>query len=184
MESCTEETTEKAVRAATRMYLADRPRVALDYLAEAFDVDPNCYEALVMAGDLYDLRGQELGLGDEQGSLTSLGYYGRAIAARPDHAEAFAGKAIALLHLEEYIAAIQTADQGLRVFDQRPTTDEPPNVWVNIGESLYRAKALALLDDGNEEAGRQALGEGLSRFPDSEYLTQIVEYFLPDLGPA
>jgi tetratricopeptide (TPR) repeat protein len=91
-----EEITEKAIRAATRMYLEDRPQVALDYLAEALAADPDCYEALVMAGELYDRWGPELGFAGSDGALKSLCYFDHAIAVRPDHAEAYAEKAIAL----------------------------------------------------------------------------------------
>lgn len=137
-----------------------------------------------MAGELYDFWGPELGLDDRLGALKAIEYFDRAIAVRPDHAEAYADKAIALLHLEEFEAALQTAELGLTLFDGRPTADEPPDVWVNIGESLYRAKAIAMQESGDTEGGRRVLREGLSRFPDSEYLTQIVDRFLPDLGAA
>ena len=176
-----EEITEKAVRAASRMYLAHRPRVALEYLAEALEADPHCYEALVMAGELYDRWGEDIGLDEREASLTAVSYYDRAIAVQPDHAEAYAEKAIALLHLDEFRAALESADRGMAVFDIHPTLDLPPDVWINIGESLYRAKALALNELGRADEGRRVLNEGLSRFQGSEYLNQIVDQFLPDL---
>jgi tetratricopeptide (TPR) repeat protein len=162
------------------MYLADRPRVALDYLADSLEADPRCYEALVMAGEIYDRWASELGLDEREGSLVAVAYFDRAIAAQPDHAEAYADRAIALLHLEEYQAALRSAEAGLREFDNYPTKGAPPEVWVNIGESLYRAKALSLKEMGRVAEGRRALQEGLSRFSGSEYLTQVVDTFLPE----
>jgi len=162
-----EETTERAVRAATRMYLADRPQVALDYLTDALSADPACYEALVMVGDIYARWAAELGLEDRRGNRLALGYFDRAIAVRPDHAEAYAEKCLALLHLDDFEATLQTAERGLPLFDQHPTLDEPHDVWVNIGESLYRARALALLESGLPAAGSQVLDEGLARFTGS-----------------
>jgi tetratricopeptide (TPR) repeat protein len=173
-----EEVTARAVRAASRMYLADRPQVALDYVAEALEADPHCYEALVMAGELYDRGGPELGLDEREASWMAVSYFDRAIAAQPEHSEAYAEKAIALCALGECQAAISSADAGLSVFDIHLTIDEPPDVRVNIGESLYRAKALALKESGQVAEGRAVLEEGLSRFPGSEYLTQIVDGFL------
>src|SRR5262249_32305756 len=93
-------------------------------------------------------------------------------------------KAIALLHLEDHERAIRAADQGLAVFDSPTTIDSPPAVRTNIGESLYRAKAVALRESGQAPSGRRVLEEGLGRFPGSEYLTQIVDRSLPDLCPA
>ena len=87
---------------------------------------------------------------------------------------------MALVHLEEYASAIEAADQGISFFDQPPATDNPYDVWVNIGESLYRMKALALLRRGDFAAGREVLCEGFRRFPESEYLTQAAEEFLPE----
>ena len=176
-----EQITWRAVRAATRMYLADRPQVALDYLAEALKADPLCYEALVMAGELVDHWAPELGLDEREGASTAIVYFDRAIAARPDYSETYAEKAITLFYLDEYEASIATADQGLALFDEHPTADLPPDVWVNIGESLYRAKTKALSATGRREEARSVLGEGLSRFPRSEYLTQLVDEFLPKL---
>jgi tetratricopeptide (TPR) repeat protein len=176
-----EEITEKAVRAATRMYLADRPQVALDYLDEALEADPECYEALVMAGEVHDRWGPELGMEQREAALMAISFYDRAIAAQPDHAEAYAEKLLPLLDLDEYEAAIQCADRGLELFDTRPTTDEPPDVWTNIGESLYGRKAEALRKNGQVQEGRCVLDEGLRRFPNSEYLTHYVEKFLPEL---
>jgi tetratricopeptide (TPR) repeat protein len=177
-----EEITERALRAATDMYLAERPRVAMDYILEALDADPQCYEALVFAGDLYSHSrlGADLTPHEHDAARMAISYYDRAIRVQPDHAEAYAEKLIPLSVLGEYDAAVECADQGLKLFDARPTTDSPPEVWMNIGESLYRRKALALKDSGRTAEGRRVLGEGLSRFPDSEYLTQIVDEFLPD----
>src|SRR5439155_11125730 len=126
-------------------------------------------------GELDDQCGPELVLSEREGALAALTYFDHAIALRPDYAEAYAEKAIALLHLEDDEGAIRSADQGLAVFDTCPTLDSPLPIWTNIGESLYRAKALALQESGRAESGRRTLEEGLERFPGSEYLTQIVD---------
>ena len=86
------------------------------------------------------------------------------------------------MDLDEYEAAIECADRGLQLLDSRPTTDSPPEVWTNIGESLYRRKAEALHESGRSAEGRRVLEEGLTRFPGSRYLTQAVRWFLPDLS--
>jgi tetratricopeptide (TPR) repeat protein len=177
-----EEITERALRAASRMYRADRLKVALSYIEEALDADPRCYEALVFAGDIHSTSaGAELGLPEREAARVAVSYYDRAIQIQPDHAEAYAEKIVPLLDLEEYQAAIECADQGLKLFDARPTTDCPADVWTNIGESLYGRKSLALKRSGRTAEGRHVLEEGLSRFPGSWYLTQIVDEFLP--GP-
>ena len=165
------------------MYLADRPQVALDYLAEALDADPECYEALVMAGELHNLWAPELGLEDQEGPLKAISFFDRAIAVQPDHAEAYAEKALALLDLEEYAEAITCTDRGLALLDSPPTTNYPPEVCINIGESLYSHQAIAFKESGRRDEGRRVLEEGLHRFPGSEYLTQIVDKFLPECDP-
>jgi tetratricopeptide (TPR) repeat protein len=177
-----EEITEKALRAANRMYRAERLRVALDYAMEALDVAPRCYEALVLAGDLLSLTtsAAEFGLHEREAAQRAISYYDRAIQVQPDHAEAYAEKLVPLLDLGEHQAAIECADQGLALFDIRPTTDCPAEVWTNIGESLYGRKSLALKNSDRTAEGRRVLEEGLSRFPGSWYLTQIVDEFLPD----
>jgi tetratricopeptide (TPR) repeat protein len=180
-----EEITERALRGARRMYRADRFKVALDYLMEALDADPRCYEALVFAGDIYSTdspsAAAELGLSEREAAQMAIAFYDRAIQVQPDHAEAYAEKILPLLDLEEYQAAIECADQGLKLFDARPTTDCPKEVWTNIGKSLYGRKSLALKNSGRTAEGRRVLEEGLSRFPGSWYLTQTVDEFLP--GP-
>jgi tetratricopeptide (TPR) repeat protein len=177
-----EEITERALRAATDMYLAERPRVAMDYILDALDADPQCYEALVFAGDLYTHSrwGLDLALSEEDAARMAISFYDRAIQVQPDHSEAYAEKILPLMDLDEYDAAIECADHGLKVFDSRPTTDSPPVVWTNFGESLYRRKALALKYSGRTGEGRRVLNEGLTRFPGSEYLTMAVDKFLPD----
>jgi tetratricopeptide (TPR) repeat protein len=154
----------------------------MDYILEALDADPQCYEALVFAGDLHSHSryGPDLALHEQDAARIAISFYDRAIRAQPDHAEAYAEKLIPLSVLGEYETAIECADHGLKLFDIRPTTDSPPEVWKNIGESLYRRKALALKDSGRTVEGCRVLEEGLSRFPDSEYLTQIVDEFLPE----
>ena len=156
-------------------------QAALDYLEEALEADPLCYEALVNVGELYNHSCQKLGLSEEEGAHRALPYFDRAIAAQPDLSEAYASKGLALVYLNRPEEAIACIDLGLARLDERPTTDIPPDVWVNIGESLYRIKAVALKELGQVAAGRQVLAEGLQRFPESEYLLQIVDKFLPEL---
>ena len=124
-----EQITWRAVRAASRMYLADRPQVALDYLAEALEADPSCYEALVMAGELVDHWAPELGLDEREGASKAIVYFDRAIAARPDDSEAYAEKAITLLHLEEHEASIEAANRGLALFGAGAS---PAGLWLTL----------------------------------------------------
>jgi tetratricopeptide (TPR) repeat protein len=173
--------TERMLREAERLYLADEPAKALSYLEATLDLDERCYEALVMAGELYDLWAVELELTEEDGAARSILYYERAIAARPECPEAYAGKALAHLHLRDARYALEVANQGIKLYDEgRVDFDE--SVWSNIGQTLFRVKALALKAAGCREEGRQAAAEGLSRFPESEYLSQILDEFLPNLS--
>jgi len=174
-----ERTTEQYIRCADQMYCEGRTQIALDYLMEALRVDSRCYEALVGVGELYVLRGAALGLDERAADIAALAMFDRAIALRPELAEAYAGKALTLLYLDEFDQAIQWADEGLLRLDHDATLAVRTEVKKNVGESLYRAKALALRESGQEEQGRQVLEEGLGRYPASEYLTQIVDRFLP-----
>ena len=173
--------TERAVRRAFRLQELGRYHSALDCLQEALEHDPLCREILVHIGDLYLYDSDELGLDQDQGDRKALEFYDRAIAAWPDHAEAYAEKSQALLYFERYEEALACAERGLQLFDQPPTTDLCPGVWTNVGESLYRRSALALKELGRASEGRARLHEGLRRFPESQYLTQATRAFLPDL---
>src|SRR5688500_2659962 len=97
MSTSPEQITERALRAATKAYLDDRPVLALDYAAEALDADPHCYEALVTSGELYTDWADELGVSQREGALTAILYFDQAISVRPDHAEAYAEKLAPLL---------------------------------------------------------------------------------------
>jgi len=177
-----EESTEQALRAACRLGEAGRVAEALQQLLAALEVDPLCREALVHAGDLYNWEGERLGLTEAEGSRRALPFYDRAISAQPDHAEAYAEKARALFFLDDYPQALACADQGLAVLDSPPSREHGPDVWVNIGEALYGAKARSLRALNQADEGRRVLEEGLHRFPESRYLTQFVEAFLPRSG--
>jgi tetratricopeptide (TPR) repeat protein len=171
--------TEHAVRAALRASLADRPRAAICYLEEALEADPHCYEALVMLGEVWDDAEEELGLKEGEGSRRALPYYERAIALQPDNAEAYAEMSGALVHLDQYERALEAANQALALLDQPPVTDHSDDVWVNIAETVYRMRALALLNLNRPAEGRRVLDEGLQRFPESWYLTDATKFFLP-----
>jgi tetratricopeptide (TPR) repeat protein len=176
-----EQITSQAIRRACRLTDTGRHRAALDVLLDALDADPLCREVLVYTGDLFAYDNDELGIQEHLSLLRAIELYDRAIAAQPDHAEAYAEKAQVLLYLEQWEAALACAECGLALFDQRPTTDLYHPVWVNVGESLYRRKALALLKLGRAAEGRRVLDAGLTRFPGSEYLTCATEDFLPEL---
>src|SRR5436305_1066478 len=62
-----EEVTERAIREANRLY-GDDPRASLRHLEVAIAADPLCYEALTMAGELYSLWWEELGLPQKDAS--------------------------------------------------------------------------------------------------------------------
>lgn len=175
-----EETTEWAVSAASRAYRADRPRLALDYLDEALEADPKCYEALVMAGEVWDLFEEELGLAEGEGSRLALMYFERAITLQPDNSEAYAEMSGTLMHLNEHQRSLDAANRALELLGHPPVTDHPDDVWVNIAETVYRMRALALLNLGRPAEGRRVLDEGLQRFPESWYLTDATKFFLPD----
>jgi tetratricopeptide (TPR) repeat protein len=174
-----EDVTYRYIRAADRMCLQGRVRIALDYLLEALRVDPDCYEALVAAGELYDVYSDELGMDEREGTLAGLAMFDRAVAVHPDLADAYAGKALGLLYIDQPIEAVRCADIGLQLLDADPTMHLPEAVRTNITESFYRIKALALQDMDRGDEGRQVLEEGLRRFPNSRYLSQIVHWFLP-----
>jgi tetratricopeptide (TPR) repeat protein len=176
-----EQITEEAIDSAHRLIRAGRHQVALNVLLDALDADPLCREVLVDVGDLLTHRFEELGLEEQPALLRAIEFYDRAIAAQPDHAGAYAEKALALLYLEQNDAALACAEQGMALFDDPPTTDLCHDVWVNVGESLYRRKALALLELGRAAEGRRVLDEGLTRFPGSRYLTWATKHFLPEL---
>ena len=176
-----EEITARRWRDASRATGKDRPDIALAYLEEALEADPFCQEVLVFAGDLWVMHAEKLGVSVEEGEWRALSYYDRAIAAHPEHAEAYAEKCCVLLYQERYEEALACAERGFELLDRPPTTDLCPGVWTNVAESLYRRKAEALLELGRDDEGRRVLDDGLRRIPGSKYLTSAVEYFLPDV---
>src|SRR5688500_14523065 len=104
---------------------ANGPRAVLGYLEEALAADPLCYEALVMAGDIWSLDQEELGVEVDEGSRIAVSFYNRAIAAQPDVAEAYAEKGRTLTCLERWEDALACLEGGLARFDVRPNTDLP-----------------------------------------------------------
>lgn len=162
---------EASVRRASRFCRRDRCTDALALLEKALGIDPNCYDALVMAGELYCMQAPELGFEKREGDLRALDLFDRAIAARPGDAEAHNAKALALLHLGDWQEAIACVDRGFEKLGDCPG-DWSPQVWQNIAESLYRTRALALKGARREDEGRDVLAEGLRRFPSSEYLRE------------
>lgn len=175
-----EEITERAITAANRAFLADRPQAAVGYLEEALEADPVCYEALVSMGETWVYCEKELGLKEGEGSQRALRYFERAIALKPDDAEAYAEMSCALMELSRFERALEATEEALARYEQPWVSNHPPDVWVNIGETIYRMRALALLNLNRVGEGRQALEEGLRRFPESWYLTDATKFFVPD----
>jgi tetratricopeptide (TPR) repeat protein len=171
--------TERAVRDALRAMRSGRYLAAFGYLELAIEADPLCREALVLAGDVCYFQFDDLGITEAEGADSAVGYYDRAIAACPHHAEAYAEKSLCLHDRERYQEALECAELGFSYLEVPPTKDLEPDVWVNVAESLYRRKALALKELGRVEDGWRVLLEGLSRFPESTYLTQCAEQLPP-----
>ncbi len=172
--------TERAISAANRAFSADRPKAAIGYLEEALEADPDCYEALVSMGETWTYCEEELGLPEGDGARRALPYFQRPISVQPDNAEAYAEMSTALMHLDEFERALRATDEALARYEQPWASSHPPDVWVNIGETIYRMRALALLNLNRAGEGRQVLDEGLKRFPESWYLTDATKFFLPD----
>jgi tetratricopeptide (TPR) repeat protein len=173
-----EQITERAITDANRVLNADRPKVALDYLADALEADPRSYEALVLTAEIYSLYADDLDDEPAAAQQEAIGLFDRAIAIRPEDPEAYASKALSLLYLDRVEDAVACADLGLGCLSEPPTDGYLP-VWTNIAETLYYVKSHALKRMRQIGEGRQVLAEGLRRFPGSEYLTFKTRAFLP-----
>lgn len=174
-----EQITERAWKDARRAECAGKLQAALDYLDQGLEADPYCYELLIYAAELRLLNGDELTWNDGECALRSIPYFDRAISARPEIAEAHISKALAFLYREQPSEALSCLEVGEALYEQWPNTDVYPAVRMNIGESLYNHRTVALLQLGRTDEARRALHEGLRRFPESEYLTDLIERFLP-----
>ena len=174
-----EQITERAWKSAWRAEQADRHWTALDYILEGLEADPVCYELLVYAGELLNTAWEDMGLCDKESAERAIPYFDRAIAAKPEMAEAYICKALALNDLERPEQALAILEVGGDLYEQWPNTDVYPAVRVNIGESLYNHRVVALLQLRRTDEARQVLNEGLRRFPESTYLTELTERFLP-----
>ena len=154
----------------------ERNKEALSHLQAALQVELGHLQALVSAGELYLLRGEDLGLEEEVSDRIALGYFERALVQEPRHADAWSGKALTLLYMQRPQEALCAADWGLSVLPLRVGYAMTyAAVYTNVAEALFSTKVRALLDLDKVEGARQTLAAGLECCPGSAFLTRHVE---------
>jgi len=165
----------------------EQPSKALAHLETALAREPNHQQALVLLGELYILRAEELGLESTAADQTALGYFEQVLVREPKHAEAWSRKALTLLYLNHPEEAILSAEQGLSVLASRVGYGmESGPVHTNVAEALFDVKIRALLELGRTDEVRQTLFAGLVYCPGSKFLTRHVKAVTPlfhETGP-
>ncbi len=158
----------------------EQPSKALAHLETALAREPNHQQALVLLGELYIVRAQELGLEPAVADQSALGYFEQVLVREPKHAEAWSRKALTLLYLDRPEEALQSAEQGLSVLASRAGYGmEFGPVHTNVAEALFDVKIRALMELGCPNAVRQTLFAGLVYCPGSKFLTRHVEAVTP-----
>jgi tetratricopeptide (TPR) repeat protein len=163
----------KAIELSNRDNLPD----AWHRVCQALELDPNCIEANVLAGDLWLLEWSEIGYGDHsqtEAAEAALTYFDYALAAGPDYADAWAGKAHALLQLGRLEEALEAGRSGLSALPKRiGKLMSSPEVYRNVAEEVYDGVVRALVALGRDGEGQAILQEGLALYPDSTYLLRL-----------
>ena len=168
---------------ANGLCIEDRWGQAIIYALEGLRFYADRPELLILIGDIYVLRYEELGMSEEEACGLALDYFERAIQIEPGLADAWAGKSLALKYLRRHGEALQAAEEGLKVLPRRQGiyADE---LYTNIAESLFAAKVTALAGLGRAEEAREALSEGLGHCPGSSYLSLLVDEVAPQPGDS
>ncbi len=158
----------------------EQPRKALAHLEATLAHEPNHQQALVLLGELYTLRAEELGIEPAVADQTALGYFEQVLVREPKHAEAWSRKALTLLYLDRPEEALLSAEHGLSVLASRVGYGmEFGPVHTNVAEALFDVKIRALLDLGRSNESRQTLFAGLIYCPGSQFLTRHVAAVTP-----
>jgi tetratricopeptide (TPR) repeat protein len=147
-------------------------------VCEALELDLNCVEANVLAGDLWLLEWNEIGYEDHsrtEAAVAALAYFDHAVAIEPRYADAWAGKTRALLELGRFEEAVEAGKLGLAVLPERiGKLMSSSEVYRNVGEELYDGVVCALLALKRQREASKILQDALALYPDSAYLQKLV----------
>lgn len=163
---------------ALRLSTEPRLEEAISYVSAALESNPYHLQSLVLAGDIYVLHYDDLGMNEDTACKMALDFYERAIHVERRLAEAWEGKARALVHLQRFGEALCAAEEGLKVLPMRIGIENDV-IYTNIAESLFEDKVQALFNLGRREEARKTLSEGLQYCPSSSYLSHLIDQFAP-----
>lgn len=174
-----EETADHNYRRALALLREGNPTDALSLIYEVLNIEPRHMLALILAGEIY--LDKDMNLDPPAAYSTAIGYFNRVLAVEPKYADAWSGKALALLYLEKPGQALDAAENGLFVLPLRIGYGMmSADVYTNVAEALFDRKVCALLSLGRKSDARQALYDGFEHCPGSEYLSRLVKEFMPD----
>lgn len=160
-----------------------RPKEALSHIEAALEIEPKHVQAMILAGDIYQLDCEELGIDPDKAFQIAIQCYDRALAVDPKLAEAWAGKAEVLYWSRCPELALESAETGLFLLPLCiGYAMNSPDVHINVAETLFKYKVSALLRLGRKDEARQALSDGLEYCPGSEYLSGLLEEFVPEIS--
>jgi tetratricopeptide (TPR) repeat protein len=161
---------------AADLFGEHRSKEALAHLEESLAVVPDHIQALNLAGDIYTLRAEELGLDPADCLLRAMSCFDRVLARHPAHAEAWSGKALVYLYMGRAGDALSAADMGIASLPARVGYGmTSPEVHSNVAADLYSTKVGALLRLGRRAEATEALAAGLTYCPDSRLLHLMLD---------
>lgn len=133
-------------------------------IRRALMLDPNSYEALILAGEIAGELDES-----EQGLQAALSYYDRSMSLEPERPDAYEAKATALSDAQQYEAALAPARKAWRLTlgDQASDPFDVETTTVCLRDILVKL--------GRWDSACRVLKQGLARVPGSSWLLHLMD---------